>query len=466
MKDKILITTAIDYANDVIHIGHAYQKVLADTFARYYRIIGKKVFFLTGTDEHGGNIEKIANSNGKDVKEYVDYVSSEDQKQIDSLGVKYDRFIRTTDSDHIETVSKIWKTIFDKGDIYKKSFNGLYCLSCESFKTETEIIDGFCGIHKTLKLIEQKEENYFFKWSKYQDFLKDFFQKNKGFVLPQNKYNEMSNFLNSGIEDISISRQNIKWGIPVPGDASQTIYVWFDALINYYTAGLKEGFWDTDTTIIHFLGKDNLRWHSLLWPAILKSADLKLPDIVYSHDFINIDGQKISKTLGNVIRPSELVEEFDVNSIRYFLLKRGPLYDDVDISKEKIKEVNNSDLANGLGNLVQRVTKICEKINYTNKDLYPINFSKKVIENFDNFRLDLCLEYIQEKITEENRFIEQEKLWSKEAEKLIKDLDRCVVNIRQIAFDLQPFMPNISEEIKNRLGEKIIFGAPLFERIK
>lgn len=177
MKDKILITTAIDYANDVIHIGHAYQKVLADTFARYYRIIGKKVFFLTGTDEHGGNIEKIANSNGKDVKEYVDYVSSEDQKQIDSLGVKYDRFIRTTDSDHIETVSKIWKTIFDKGDIYKKSFNGLYCLSCESFKTETEIIDGFCGIHKTLKLIEQKEENYFFKWSKYQDFLKDFFPK-------------------------------------------------------------------------------------------------------------------------------------------------------------------------------------------------------------------------------------------------------------------------------------------------
>ncbi|HNV96831.1 MAG TPA: methionine--tRNA ligase [bacterium] len=465
MKDKILITTAIDYANDVIHIGHAYQKVLADCFARYYRILGKQVFFVTGTDEHGANIEKIANSNGKDVKDYVDYVSSEDQKQIDSLGVKYDRFIRTTDLDHKETVNKIWKIIFDKGDVYKKSFTGLYCLSCESFKTESETENGFCNVHKTLKLTEQKEENYFFKWSNYQKFLEEFFEKNKNFVLPQNKYNEMFNFLKSGIEDISISRQNIKWGIKVPEDETQVIYVWFDALINYYTAGIKTDFWDEDTTIIHFLGKDNLRWHSLLWPAMLKSADLKIPDIVYSHDFINIDGQKISKTLGNIIRPSELVEEFDVNAIRYFLLKRGPLYDDVDISKEKIKEVNNSDLANGLGNLVQRVTKICEKINYTNTTPYPENFSEKVREHFDNFRLDLCLEYIQEKITEENRFIETEKLWNKEGEELINNLNRCIINIRQIAFDLQPFMPDISEKIKQRLGEKIFFEDPLFKKI-
>ncbi|MDD4290166.1 MAG: methionine--tRNA ligase [Patescibacteria group bacterium] len=465
MKDKILITTAIDYANDVIHIGHAYQKVLADCFARYYRILGKQVFFVTGTDEHGANIEKIANSNGKDIKDYVDYVSGEDQKQIDSLGVKYDRFIRTTDLDHKEVVNKIWKIIFDKGDIYKKSFTGLYCLSCESFKTGSEIEGDCCNIHKTLKLIEHKEENYFFKWSSYQKFLEEFFQKNKKFVLPQNKYNEMFNFLKSGIEDISISRQNIKWGIKVPRDETQVIYVWFDALINYYTAGIKTGFWDENTTIIHFLGKDNLRWHSLLWPAILKSADLKTPDIVYSHDFINIDGQKISKTLGNIIRPSELVEEFDVNSIRYFLLKRGPLYDDVDISKEKIKEVNNSDLANGLGNLIQRITKICEKISYQNKTPYPENFSEKVIEHFDNFRLDLCLEYIQEKITEENRFIEMQKLWTKEGEELIKNLDRCIINIRQIAFDLQPFMPDIAEKIKQRLGEKILFGEALFKRI-
>ncbi len=466
MKDKILITTAIDYANDVIHIGHAYQKVLADAFARYYRILGKKVFFVTGTDEHGANIEKAAKTNGKEVKEYVDYVSCEDKKQIDSLGVECDRFIRTTDCDHKESVNKIWQTIFDGGDIYKKSFTGLYCLSCESFKTESEITDEFCNIHRTLKLTKQKEENYFFKWSNYQKFLEDFFQKNKNFVLPQNKYNEMFNFLKSGIEDISISRQNINWGIKVPGDETQVIYVWFDALINYYTAGIKEGFWDDDTTIIHFLGKDNLRWHSLLWPAMLESAGLKLPDIVYSHDFINIDGQKISKTLGNIIRPSELVEEFDVNSIRYFLLKRGPLYDDVDISKEKIKEVNNSDLANGLGNLVQRVTKICEKIDYTNKNPYLNSFSSKVLEHFDNFRLDLCLEYIQEKITEENRFIESEKLWAKEGSELPKDLDRCVENIRQIAFDLQPFIPQASNEIKKRLGEKIIFGEPLFKRIK
>lgn len=465
MKDKILITTAIDYANDVIHIGHAYQKVLADAFARFWRLNGKQVFFLTGTDEHGANIERVANEKGQSVKDYVDFVSSEDKKQISALNVAYDRFIRTTDEDHKAAVAEFWKNVFKNKDIYSKYFEGLYCLSCEAFKNNDEIVDGRCAIHQTKSLTEHKEENYFFKWSNYQKFLLDFFEQNSDFVLPENRYNEMLSFLKEGVEDISVSRQNIKWGIPVPDNPEQVIYVWFDALINYYTGAVKTGFWDEETTIVHFIGKDNLRWHALLWPAMLKSAGLKQPDIVYAHGFINIDGQKVSKTLGNIIRPTELVEEFGADAVRYFLLKRGPLYDDVDISRAKIKEVYNADLANGIGNLVQRIAKICETAGYSYTEKTKLEFSAAVAECFEKFAVDKAIEDIQSRITVENQFIDKEKLWKKSGEELEKDLERCVGNIRQIAFDLQPFIPKASEEILKRFSEKIVCAEPLFKRI-
>lgn len=466
MKNKILITTAIDYANDVIHIGHAYQKILADAFARFYRLSGKEVFLLTGTDEHGANIEKIAKKNNQKVEDYVKSISDADKKQIDTLNISYDRFIRTTDQDHKDMVKIFWNKIYSAGDIYLKKFEDYYCLSCESFKSGSEIINGCCDIHRSKKLTQHKEKNYFFKWSKYQGFLEKFYQDHPGFVLSEKKYNEMKNFLSKRLDDISISRQQIHWGIPVPNDPSQVIYVWFDALINYYTAGFNAGFWDNDTSIIHFLGKDNLRWHALLWPAMLKAAGLGLPDIVYAHGFINIDGQKVSKTLGNIIRPTELVEEFGADSVRYYLLKEGPLNDDVDISREKMKKVCNADLANGLGNLVQRISKICQSANFQNKNSKPLNFSNEVITKFEKFKINEAIKDIQKRITQENLYIEKEKIWQKDGEELNKDLRHCVNNIRQISYDLRPIMPKSTNEIEKRFISKVIFGAPLFPRIK
>ena len=464
MTDKVLITTAIDYANDVIHIGHAYQKVLADVFARFYRLDGKKVFFVTGTDEHGGNIEKIAHEKQMAVADYVNQISEADKKEIDVLDVSYDRFIKTTDEDHKATATEFWKKISSKGEIYLKSFEGKYCLSCEAFKSPSEMVDGHCDIHKTKELVDHKEENYFFKWSNYQKFLLDFFEQNKDFVLPENRYKEMYNFLSAGLEDISISRQGIKWGVPVPSDPDQVMYVWFDALINYYTAGQKTGFWDNDTTIIHFIGKDNLRWHALLWPAMLQAADLKLPNTVFAHDFINIDGNKVSKTLGNIIRPSELTDEFGSEAIRYFFLKRGPLYNDVDISKDKIKEVYHADLANGLGNLVQRLSKIANSAAYVNKNK-AVGFSQVIKDNFKLFKIGDCVQNIQERIDQENRFINDVTLWKKEGQELKNDLDRCFINLSQIVYDLQPFMPKTAKEINSRIADEVQFGEPLFKRI-
>ena len=264
-----------------------------------------------------------------------------------------------------------------------------------------------------------------------------------------------------------LSLQSVKWGISVPDNPDQVIYVWFDALINYYTGAVQNGFWDDDTTIIHFIGKDNLRWHALLWPAMLEAAGIRQPDIVYSHGFINLDGQKISKTLGNVIRPRELAEEFGADGVRYFLLKRGPLYDDVDISRAKIKEVYNADLANGIGNLVQRVAKICENAGFDGTDQgAEQKFSAPVKKNFENFAVDKAGENILERITAENQFIAREKLWEKSGAELKKDLRRSVANIRQIAFDLQPFIPTAAEEILKRFFGKITAGEVLFKRIK
>lgn len=465
MNKKILITTAIDYANDVIHIGHAYQKVLADVFARFYRLNGNDVFFVTGTDEHGGNIEKTAEERSMKVEDYVQEISAKDKKEIDSLNISYNRFIKTTDSDHKKTVKEIWNTIYSKNEIYLKSFEGKYCLSCESFKSPSEIVDGCCNIHKTKNLVDHQEENYFFKWSNYQKFLLEFFDSNKEFVLPGNRYKEMYNFLKDGITDISISRKNIKWGIQVPNDEKQVMYVWFDALINYYTAGRVEGFWDDDTTIIHFIGKDNLRWHALLWPAMLKAANLRLPNKVFTHDFINIDGNKISKTLGNIIRPSELVSEFGSDSIRYFLSKMGPLNNDVDISRDKIKEVYHADLANGLGNLVQRITKIAESNLYVNKEEKALNFSDNIREYFLSFKVTDCIKDIQDRIAKENSFINESAIWKKQGKDLSNDLDRCFKNLDQIVYDLQPFMPNTALEIQDRISGKVQFKDPLFKRI-
>lgn len=465
---KYLITTAIDYTNDVIHLGHAYQKVLADVLARYHRLKGDEVYFVTGTDEHGGNIEKVAAGNGKTPKEWCDEIAKKDKEQLDSLKISYDRFIRTTDLDHEEQSLNFYKKVLENGDIYLGDYNGFYCESCESYKTLSELINGHCEFHPSLEPKKIIEKNYFFRWSKYGSFLKDHIQKNPLFIIPKAREHEMVNFLESGLEDIPVTRQNITWGFTAPNDPKQVIYVWFDALINYYTAGQPLGFWDEKTTIIHVLGKDNSRWHTLLWPAMLKSANLRLPNITLNHSFLTLDGKKISKTLGNIIRPTDLVEKYGADAVRYYLLRYGPLFDDANISIKRLEEVYNSDLANNLGNLVSRVSKLCETSGFDfEKEKLPPEFHETVNIALNDFRVDLALQnFFEKKIKEANEYVDKKQPWKLEAEKLKVVLTHLVKNIREIAFNLEPFLPETSTRVKEQFkGPKIKSSEPLFPRL-
>lgn len=464
MGKKFFITTAIDYTNDIIHIGHIYQKVIADVLARYYRLSGKDVFFLTGTDEHGGKAEKAAAEagfTGKE-KEFVDQIAEADQKEQESINISFNRFIRTTDQDHLKVCLDFWKKVESNKDIYLGEYDGIYCEGCESFLNKSDLQDGKCPWHpnKELKII--REKNYFFRLSKYADFLKNHFLAHPEFVWPEERRNEMLSFIEHGIQDIPISREKIKWGIPVPSDTTQTIYVWFDALLNYLT-GAPEGFWPAD---IHVLGKDNTRWHALLWPAMLKSAGYELPKTILVNGFITLNGRKISKSLGNIIRTSELTAQFGIDAVRYYLLKSKPIETDGDISIEKIKETYNSDLANGLGNLVARIAKLCEKPQIDFVSSETLLFSSKVKTAVENFHFNEALGSIWLAIDQENKRINEEKPWELDNQKLAEFLKISVQVIRQIAFDLQPFIPETAEKISNQFkGPKIKSEKPLFPRL-
>ncbi|MBU1016778.1 MAG: methionine--tRNA ligase [Patescibacteria group bacterium] len=472
MLKKVLITTAIDYTNDVIHIGHLYQKVLADCYARYYRnLIGREnVRFLTGTDEHGQKVERAAKENNKTPKEFVDEIAFLDKKEQSSLNISYDRFIRTTDDDHKKTAADFFEKVYKAGFIYKAKYTGFYCEGCEEYKTAKDLVAGKCPLHQTKDIKKLSEENYFFKWSAFQDFLEKHFAKNPNFVLPKAKFNEMKSFLEQGVNDIPVSRPTLKWGIPLPIDKTQVIYVWFDALINYYTYAKPLGFWDNDTKIIHFLGKDNARWHTLLWPAMLKAAGKKLPDTVYVNSFLSLNGQKISKSLGNVIKASELTEKFGTDAVRYYLLKYGPLLEDADISLDKIKEVYNSELANNLGNLVSRAAKLLEEQNLksqiSNLKSKTENLKTKIQENMESYRPDLALQEIQLYINKLNKYIQEKKPWEKGGSERIKIMEPVLTDLINVATLLKPFMPETAERIKEIFSSGGIKASePLFRRI-
>lgn len=463
MSKKYYVTTAIDYTNDVIHIGHAYQKLLADVLARYHRQIGDETHFLTGTDEHGQNVEKSAIEKGVEPKEFVDKIAKEDKKQWDKLNISYSRFIRTTDEDHTKFSQEFYLKAKANGDIYKAKYEGYYCEGCESFKEASELVDEKCEFHPTKEIQKIVEENYFFALSKYQKFLTDHIKKHPEFIWPDSKRREIISFIKSGLKDFSISRQNVAWGIPVPDDPTHTIYVWFDALINYLTYGDKEKCWPAD---VHVLGKDNQRFHAIYWPAMLKSAGYKLPKTILVHDFISLNGQKVSKSLGNVILPSELADKFGVDGVRYYFLRYGPLTNDIDITLEKIKNVYNADLANGLGNLVSRIAKMAETndIDCGKTDIKKLD--KFISEPIENFRFDWALEEIWKKVKILDTKINSEEMWKDTKSKIVSFVE-IVEGLRQIAFDLQPFLPKTAEQIiKIFEGPKIKSAEALFPRLK
>jgi len=463
MSGKFYVTTAIDYTNDVVHIGHSYQKILADALARYHRLIGDNTHFLTGTDEHGQKVAKGAAEAGVEPKKWVDEVAQKDKAEWKALNIAYDRFIRTTDEDHVRFAQEVYLKAKEAGDIYLGKFEGLYCEGCEGYLEESELVDGKCPFHPNTTPTKVTEENYFFRLSKYQKFLEELLAEGTDFVVPDGKRKEILAFIKRGLKDFSISRPNVKWGIPVPDDSGHTIYVWFDALINYLTYGVEEKCWPAD---LHVLGKDNAKFHAIYWPAMLKSTGYELPKRILVHDYVALNGQKISKSLGNVIRPTELTGKYGADGVRYFFLRFGPLTNDVDFTLEKFTEAYNAALANGLGNVVARVAKLCE----TSGENFPESKSEffgEVKKYLEAYQVNAAVDWLWGKLTEIDQFIEEKKPWTLSGGELKEVLNKLVPEVRQIAFNLQPFLPETAEKILAQYaGPKIKGGVILFPRIK
>ena len=386
-KEKFYITTPIYYPSANFHIGHCYTTIIADAIARYKRLTGHDVFYLTGTDEHGLKIQKKAEEAGVTPQEYVDDIVDNAKDLWKSLNISYDKFIRTTDKEHIECVQKIFKKLYDQGDIYKGEYKGLYCTPCESFWTETQLVDGKCP-DCDREVNEVSEEAYFFRLSKYQEKLIKFYEDNPTFIEPESRKNEMiNNFIKPGLEDLCVSRTTFDWGIPVTFDDKHVVYVWIDALSNYISAlgylsdddSLFKKYWPAD---LHIVGKEIVRFHTIIWPIMLMALDLPLPKKVFGHGWLVINGGKISKSLGNYKDPREYINSYGVDAVRYFVLREVPFGSDGSFSEEALINRTNGDLANVLGNLVNRT------IGMANKYFDGIVTNTNVNEEIDNNLID------------------------------------------------------------------------------
>jgi len=478
MNKKFYITTPIYYVNDVPHIGHAYTTIAADVLARYHRSREEDVLFLTGTDEHGTKVAEAAQKAGKKPQEFCDEVSLRFKKAWKDLNIFNDYFFRTTDERHIKKVQEIFQKIYENGKIYSGIYEGLYCVGCEKYLKEKELVNNCCPLHPNQKPIKQKEKNYFFKLKDYEEKFINLISSDKLKISPPSRKHEILSKIALGLEDISISREGVEWGIPLPSawGKGQTLWVWTDALFNYYTATQflenKSEFWPPD---IHLVGKDILWFHAVIWPALLLAAGFKennLPKKIFAHGFFTINGQKISKSLGNVISPEELIKEFGVDGTRYLLLSEFPFGTDGDISIKKLKTRYNADLANGLGNLVARVAKLYENSGFANKFkekdvVLTLAQATSLAINLNDCQFDVALKDIWKEINKNNKFINENKVWDQKGEILKKHLEILVENIIQIAISLKAFLPETAEKIlKQFQGPKIKAEAPLFPRIK
>ncbi len=477
MTEKFFITTAIDYINAKPHIGHAYEKVAADVLARFYSAkYGRdRVRFLTGTDEHGSKIEKAAAASGVALKEFTDQTAAQFSFAWDQLNIQPDRLIRTTDADHIKTVEDLLIKIKDNGYVYEGEYSGLYCVSCETFYPEKDLIDGLCPIHKTKpELVTEK--NWFLKVSEFTGKIKESIEKDELKIWPVERKNEILSLLEQGFNDIAISRPNVKWGIPLPWDKEQTVYVWVDALINYVTGAKDENGKDWWPANCHIIGKDISKFHCIIWPAILLAAGLPLPKEVVVHGYLTVGGEKMSKSIGNVIDPNDWVAKYGADAVRYLLLREVAFGDDGDVSEEKLKTRYEGELANGLGNLVSRVTTLAEKYlggKYeSQKNIFYCDFSKekKEIEaEIANFRFHTALSKIWEQVIIANKIVDEKKLWDLAKSDLAEFSDvshHLIARIYFVAEQLEPFLPESSLKILDHLKKyPIIKAEPLFPRI-
>jgi methionyl-tRNA synthetase len=472
-KNSYYVTTSIAYANAKPHIGYAMELIQADTLARFYQNHGRDSFFLTGTDEHGQKLKEVADKEGVPVVDYVNELSKNFQDLTKLLNLRNDKFVRTTDNTHKKAAQKLW--IACKEDIYLSDYSGMYCVGHEAYIKESDLVDGKCPEHKT-EPQKMEIKSYFFALSKYANKLKELITTGELRIVPEKRKNEILSFIDSGVEDISISRpkSQLDWGVEVPGDPEHVMYVWFDALSNYISAIGYEGnseeyqkYWPANT---HVIGKDIARFHCVIWPAMLLSAGLQTPKSVYVHGFIESGGHKMSKSLGNVIDPVEYVNKYGIDPVRYYLLRYIPSYNDGDFSKEKFEEVYQSDLANNLGNLVSRVAAMINKYSDGNYVTKEVQADLGLEDLMDDFKFDRALEEIFAKLDSLNVAIEEFKPWEKsktDPEGTKEFLSGLACEILEVATELKAFLPDTADKIHNVFKEGKVADdvQPLFPRL-